>query len=267
MTPDPYAAIAEADPSVQEMLAGVIELRAADPRQHEMLASYTSELELDPGSRLVEIGCGTGAISRYLAKMPGVGSVVGVDPGEIFIAKARELADDEKLEFVVGNGTALEFRDGSFDAAVIHTVLCHVPECEKLVAEAHRVVRPGGSLAVFDNDPTTASVAIREDDPLQECVESALAALVNDPWVMRRIEPILTEAGFDDCRIRGHSFIENRASDYMLTIIDRGADFMAADGRLSSQEAEARKAEARRRSEDGTFFGHASYISAIAARP
>jgi hypothetical protein len=52
----------------------------------------------------------------------------------------------------------------------------------------------------------------------------------------------------------------------MLTIIDRGADMLAAAGTIGAELAAALKAEARRRAEAGTFFGHIAYMSVIARR-
>ena len=62
--PDVYATIAEADVAMQERLAEVLELRAADPHQRAMLEEYTARLELPDGSELLEVGCGTGPVTR-----------------------------------------------------------------------------------------------------------------------------------------------------------------------------------------------------------
>lgn len=53
----------------------------------------------------------------------------------------------------------------------------------------------------------------------------------------------------------------------MLTLVDRGAEALAAAGAVTSATAEALKEEARRRVEAGTFFGHIAYASAIARKP
>jgi ubiquinone/menaquinone biosynthesis C-methylase UbiE len=264
--PDVYATIADADGATQERLAGVLELRAADPQQRAMLESYTADLKLPDGSRLLELGCGTGAVSRFLSRLPGVAGVVGVDPSELFLDRARDLTEAEAVEFLTGDARELDFPDASFDAVVCHTTLCHVPDCERAIAEAHRVLRRGGQLAVFDGDYATTTVAIGENDPLQACVEAAIAALVHDPWLTRRIEPLLSEAGFHGTRLRGHSYVQTGEADYMLTLIERGADALDADGLVSAEGAAALKAEARRRVDVGRFFGHIAYISAIATR-
>lgn len=57
-----------------------------------MLGAYLDDLILPGGGRVLEIGCGTGAIARVLAARPGVGEVVGVDPSPVFLDRARQLA-------------------------------------------------------------------------------------------------------------------------------------------------------------------------------
>jgi ubiquinone/menaquinone biosynthesis C-methylase UbiE len=265
--PDVYANITEAGGAMQERLAGVLELRAADRQQREMLESYTADIRLGPRARVLEIGCGTGAVSRFLATLQNVAEVVGVDPCDLFIERARELATDEHVNFLIGDGAALEFDDGSFDAVICHTTLCHVPDCERVLVEAHRVLSPGGTLAVFDGDYATTTVALRAGDPLQVCVDGVIAALVHDPWLVRRLVTLIRGAGFEECRLRGFAYTQTDDADYMLTLVERGADALLSDGKLSATQVDELKREARTRVADGTFFGHIAYASAIARRP
>jgi cyclopropane fatty-acyl-phospholipid synthase-like methyltransferase len=66
---DVYTQVTSVDRSVLENLARILELRAADPQQVAMRASYQSEIDLHPGAVLLEIGCGTGPVSRALAHL------------------------------------------------------------------------------------------------------------------------------------------------------------------------------------------------------
>ncbi len=261
---DTYAAITEADPELQERLAAVLELRAGDPQQRSMLESYTAELDLPSGARVLEVGCGTGAVCRYLATLPDAAEVVGLDPSALFIERARKLSGAGKLEFIVGDGRRLEFDDGLFDAVVFHTTLCHVPDCRIAVAEASRVLGAGGRLAVFDGDYATTTAATGPGDPLQTCIDAAMRALVHDPWLMRRLGALLRDAGFGETRLCGHSFVQTTDPDYMLTLVERGADALVAEGGIGAATAEGLKAEAHARVEAGNFFGHIAYVSAIA---
>ena len=65
--PDVYATITTTDRETQERLADVIEARAADPQLQAMLRSYLGEIDLPENASVLEIGCGTGAVTRILA--------------------------------------------------------------------------------------------------------------------------------------------------------------------------------------------------------
>ncbi|MDP8922924.1 MAG: methyltransferase domain-containing protein [Chloroflexota bacterium] len=265
--PDAYLTIAEADMATQERLAAGLELRAADPQQRAMLRAYLADVHFGPASRVLEVGCGTGPVTRILASWPGVAEAVGIDPSPVFIAKARELARGVgNATFEQASGLALPFEDRSLDVVVMHTTLCHIPEPERALGEAHRVLRPGGWLAVFDGDYASTTLATGEFDPLQCCVGAGWATRLNDQWLVRRLPALVRTVGFEVARFRSHGYLQNAEPDYMLTIADRGADALVALGRIGPDLAAALKAEARRRAERGDFFGHIMYASLIARK-
>lgn len=266
--PDFYATITETDPAIVRRLIDAMETRAAQPQQRAMLQAYLSEVTFPPDARVLEIGCGSGAISRVLARWPSVSEVVGVDPSPIFLEKAHELgAGIKNLTLEEGDGRGLRFEDRCFDVGVLHTVLCHVPGPERVLAEAFRVLRPGGWLAVFDGDYATATVATGDFDPLQVCVEAGIASVCNDPWIVRRLPSLVESAGFRVVGFRSHAYTETSEPTYMLGLIDRSADILAAKGRIGGDLATALKAEARRRAAAGEFFGHIAFASVIARKP
>ena len=75
--PDVYATIADVDVETQERLADILELRAADSQMRAMVDSYLSEVEYPPDARFLEIGSGSGAVTRTVACRPGVAEAVG----------------------------------------------------------------------------------------------------------------------------------------------------------------------------------------------
>jgi ubiquinone/menaquinone biosynthesis C-methylase UbiE len=265
--PDPYAFIDQADEALQARLAGVLELRAADPQQRAMLNAYLSEIQLPGEAVALDVGCGTGAVTRVLAELPEIREVIGLDPSPVFVEKARELGKGlAKLSFHTGDARALQFGDASFDVVVCHTTLCHVPDPEQALREAHRVLRTGGWLAAFDGDYVTTTVAIDTFDPLQRTVDAMIANFVHNPWLTRRLGKILGSMGFRVASLRSHGYTQTAEPAYMLTIIDRGADLLAGAGSIGADQAEALKGEARRRVNAGEFFGHISFISVIARK-
>jgi SAM-dependent methyltransferase len=266
--PDPYAEITNVSPEVLRVLINVLETRAADPRQKAMRDMYLSWVDFPEAARVLDAGCGTGAISRDLARWENVDEVVGVDPSPVFLERARELATDvPNLRFEQGDARSLPYVESAFDAVVFHTCLCHVPGPEKAVEEAFRVLRPGGHLVIFDGDYATTTVAIGDHDPLQDCANAAISALVHDQWLIRRLPALAKSVGFHVDRFDGHSYIQTAEPDYLLTLIDRGADALVRWGRIDLSMSEALKNEARRRAEKGEFFGFIGFASLIARKP
>jgi SAM-dependent methyltransferase len=196
-----------------------------------------------------------------------VESVTGVDPAASLLAAARELARHlPNICFQEADGRALPFDDASFDVLIFDSTLSHVPEPERALAEAFRVLRPSGRLAAFDGDYATTTVALRDNDPLQTCVDAMMANSVHDRRVMRRASALLRDSGFENIRFRSHGFAETAGGAYMLSVIDRGADILGASGQIGEDLVKTLKAEARRRVEAGTFFGHIAYASLTARR-
>jgi ubiquinone/menaquinone biosynthesis C-methylase UbiE len=101
------------------------------------------------GERVLDVGCGTGRLARWIAERiaPG-GHVVGIDPlvDRITLARSRPVAG---LSFDVGQAEDLSaFADGSFDAVCMSAVLHWVSDKPKALAQVRRVLRPGGRLGV-----------------------------------------------------------------------------------------------------------------------
>jgi SAM-dependent methyltransferase len=266
--PDVYSVVTEAAPDAVDRLGDDLELRASEPQQRAMLTEYLSRAALPEQSRVLEIGTGTGAVARVLASLPGVREVVATDPSAGLLARAGELsAGVSGLSFREADGRDLPFAAGEFDAVVAHTVLSHVPAPDRVLAEAFRVLRPGGTFAVFDGDYATLTLEQSPGDPLQACARAFLPAFVHDPWLMRRLPVLLDAAGFTGHDVHSHGYVQVTEPRYMLSVVDRGADALVAGGVIGDGLAAAFKAEARRRAEAGRFFGQVSYLSVVTRTP
>lgn len=264
ITRDPWSVIAELDDETVDALAERIAVRAADPRQHELWADFLARADFHDGARVLEVGCGTGVITEMVAALPGVAEVVGIDPSERLVARARNRAP--ALAFDVGDGQALPYDDQAFDAVVFATTLCHVPDPGAALAEARRVLRPRGSLLIYEGDYNTATVGLTAHDPLQTCVAAGVARMVNDPWIVRRLASMVRAAGFEVGELRSHGYIEETAA-YMPTLVAAGTTAMLESGTIAQPLALALVTEARDRADSGRFFGHIAYASLTAIRP
>lgn len=120
----------------------------------------------DAEAEWVDLACGPGVISRAIASR--VGSVTGIDLTPAMVEEARRRAGEEGIDnvsFALGDATALELPDGSFDGAITRLSLHHVPAPARVVAELARVVRPEGSVLVSDivGDEDGEAAAWREE--------------------------------------------------------------------------------------------------------
>jgi SAM-dependent methyltransferase len=95
------------------------------------------------------MGCGTGAVTQTILECADPAQVIGIDPAEGFIAVARERTRDPRATFHIGDAQRLPLEDAVVDVAVSGLVLNFVPDPAKAVAEMSRVVRPGGTLALY----------------------------------------------------------------------------------------------------------------------
>jgi SAM-dependent methyltransferase len=266
--PDIYTRVTEAALPILEGLMAALEQRAADPQLRAMLNTYLTDASLPHGSRVLEVGCGTGAVTRSIARWPGVSAAVGLDPSPVFVAKARELSRDlASITFETADGRRLPFGAASFHAVVFHTTLCHVAEPQTMLDEAVRVLRPGGCVAVFEGDYATATLATRVGDPLDRCAEAFREGFVYDPWLVRRLPALIRAAGLQIQSIRSYGYVEALAPGFMLgSWVDLGADALVVSGRADPSVAAELKAEARRRMDSGEYFGHIAYLSLIARK-
>ncbi len=265
--PDVYSNIREVDSAIQERIADILELRAADPQQVEFLDHYLKSLPFAEQSQVLEIGCGTGAVTRSLARCTCISTVAGVDPSTILLNHARLLSQDyENVQFSQADARELPFDAESFDTVVLHTTLCHIPGPEKVLEEAFRVLQKDGLLVIFDGDYASTSFAIGDNDPLEAVARAAVEVIAHDRWIVRKLPGLLRKTGFDVLGSRGYAYSAACDAEYMLTILDRGADALEASGIISASLALALKDEGRLRAEQGNFFGLITYGKLLAKK-
>jgi SAM-dependent methyltransferase len=183
----------------------------------ELLGHLVELADLTPASDVVDVGCGIGRVARPLAGWLREGSYAGfdVDPTGVEWCRARyperfrfEVADLRNARYNPGGTrSASEYRfpypDDSFDVAVMTSVLTHLlaPEAERYLAEAMRVLRPGGRLLatffLLDDDSRAAlrdgraAIAFLEPDGDTAIADPAIpeeAVAYDEAWVRARAD-------------------------------------------------------------------------------
>lgn len=98
-------------------------------------------------SRILDVGCGTGALVHEVARRSGTSTIVGIDPSTPFIDYARQRFTGSRFTFDCGDAMALPYPDASFDCSLSLLVFMFIPQPEKAAGEMRRVTRPGGAVA------------------------------------------------------------------------------------------------------------------------
>jgi ubiquinone/menaquinone biosynthesis C-methylase UbiE len=112
---------------------------------------------------VLEVGSGTGFNFPYYRK---ASRVIGIEPSDEMRRRSLERAARAAvpIEVVAGSGEKLDFPDASFDAVVLTLVLCTIPHPDRALAEAKRVVRPGGKIHFYEHVRSTDPKIARRQD-------------------------------------------------------------------------------------------------------
>ena len=131
----------------------ILEARGRAIGYLRMVRTLLKEAQLRPGEVVLEVGCGTGVLDRWLARRSsGAHRITGVDINPYFLQEARALARRDGLESAIefrdGSAESLPFPDNSFDVTMSVTVIEEV-DADRMLAEMVRVTKAGGRVAVI----------------------------------------------------------------------------------------------------------------------
>ncbi|MEL6914837.1 MAG: methyltransferase domain-containing protein [Pseudomonadota bacterium] len=263
---DPFQDVDAAGADFIAVFAESMEMRQSDPTMERIVADYLAQLDFGEDTLTVEIGAGAGAIARRIAARAAPARVMGYEPSAGFVAEAKTRAEGVgNLHFEQADGAALPLDAGVADHAILHTVLTHVTAPEALIAEARRVLKPGGTLVVCDCDFSKAALSSFPDDPLDACARAFVREFVTDPDLVAKLRALLIAAGFE---IR-HFTVTARTvteGEKLLPWVVETTKLMVARGDIGAALAEALIAEMHDRTARGRFYGFQPFATAIAAR-
>jgi 2-polyprenyl-3-methyl-5-hydroxy-6-metoxy-1,4-benzoquinol methylase len=167
---------------------------ANEPREtarHLIDAGYVIELlDLRPGMRFVELGCGPGWMTRFVARHGLDAHGYDISPQMIEIARERALEENVDVHFEAADFEQLDLRH-SFDACLTYDALHHSARPELVIATAHRALKPGGVLLV--SEPNWKQ-RYEGRDAADEFGTTELG------YSPRKLKRLLRDAGFTDIR-------------------------------------------------------------------
>jgi SAM-dependent methyltransferase len=218
-----------------------LEPRGQSPDEVAARREYLDLLALKAGDRVLDVGCGTGVVTRDAARRVTPGGVaVGVDPSAEFLALARMLAREAGLdggtEFRQGDARALPFGDAEFDVALAATALVHVPHGHRAIPEMARVVRSAGRVGVFDFDGDGMLISHPDRVLTRRIIAAFSDQAAVDGWLVRRLPGLLRQAGLVDVRARAFAPIEQDPDGFYGRMAERAAEVAAQSGAITDGE-------------------------------
>lgn len=243
------------------------------PGAAEVAARERALLDVFPGARVLDVGCGTGEDARAFAAAAGDrGAVTGVDgdPEMVRIAQARTSASASEVRFLNGDAQDLALEDGTFDRCFSSRLLHQVSAPEQVVAEMVRVTASGG-IVVLSMEPDWDTLVI--DVPSRELARRVIAQRSEcfpNPWSGRRLYGLAHRAGLLDVGVTTHT--------YLLTALEGDAqplsipwanevEVMQERGLLSVDEMDEWLQTLRAADAAQAFFAAVTFFTAFGRRP
>jgi SAM-dependent methyltransferase len=171
-----------------------------------LAAALLEQAGIAPGLRVLDVGCGPGALAAQAARIVGPAQVAAVDPSESFAAACRARLPGADVR--VASGESLPFAEGTFDAVLSQLVVNFLTDAPGGVAEMRRVAKPGGAVAACVWDYAGEMRLLRAFWDAAVAVDPEGAGPHDEGHSMRycnpeELEALWTEAGLADVEVTG----------------------------------------------------------------
>lgn len=268
---DPHRFSDTLDDATTQRLIDRLENRAKDAVFSDLFEQYIAKLDFPELGRTLEVGCGTGAMTRALARKKNFsGNVIGIDQSEAFIEAAKRFAMEEGVgkfvEFNVGDVHDLDFEDESFDVVIAHTLISHVTNPELVLKEIIRVIKKGGILVIFDGDYVSLTFAF-PDHEFGRRMDNALAsATFTNSLIMRDLVRILPDMGMEVTDTLANVISEIGRASYFKSFVETYAPLVVSGGLLPEQDVAHWLAIQNAAIDNNTFFASCNYYTYLSRR-
>ena len=260
--PDPYLDPDRQPDAVLEAMTTRLEERARHPGFAGMIAKYVDALPGDRPLVVLDLGCGTGVVTRRLAEHLHPGSEVrGADVSLALLRAAQRLSPGMPCAWDHLAPGPLPYPDGSFDAVTMHTLLSHVADPSLVLRECRRVLRSDGRLIVFDADHAGTTYGQPDYATARRIDHVLTSAIATHPDICRQLPRLLKSCGFQLAAHQAEVIAECGRGDYWLSSVRGFARLMPSIGALAPAEADAWVAYLLDAHESGTFFAAGAFYT------
>ena len=270
-TSDVWGRTSDIDESALAVMAARLENRAKHPFFRGVIADYIRALELKLIANVIEVGCGTGVVSRRLAATPCFrGTIVATDMSPYLIEIARRHAEDEGLDaritFEVSGAASLRAEGGTCDLVIAHTLLSHAADPVAILAESARILRPGGQLLIFDRDFASSALSLDSVIAARIDVTDIARAFAAQPFIMRQLPKLLAEAGFAIETHRSYVIADVGHAEFFAENLSTWRRLLPVSGVIAKSDVDSLMDGLDAASRAGTLFWANNFYTYIARK-
>src|ERR1044072_4768425 len=185
-------------------------------RRLKMLSS-----RLKPGMTVLELGCGTGFLTRGLARSGAEVVAIDVSPELLEIAKTNCSASN--VRYQIQNAYALSYSEGMFDSVLGSSILHHL-EIDAALRDIHRVLKPGGTIFFTEPNMLNPQIAIQKNVPwIKRKLGDSPDETAFFRWPLRRL---LEQTGYRDVRIDPFDFLHPKIPGFLVNPVSGLGGFL-----------------------------------------
>jgi len=231
------------------------------------------QMRVEPGQRVLDVGCGPGTDTLPLAPWVGAsGQVIGVDHDADMIAEAERRAQEAEVSARVihrqADATALPFEADHFDACRCERLFEHLHDPVKALFEMARVTRSGGWIVALDADWGSLSIDTGEIEAERRYVRFFTAHMANNGYSGRQLYRLFKAQGLVDVSVQmcGVPFTDYAFARQVM-IMDRFEREAAVSGVVSAQDLDRLHTCWEQAHADGVFFASVSMMLVSGRKP
>ena len=220
---------------------------------------------IGPGASVLEVGCGIGDDVRAISALVGDdGRVDGVDSSQAMIAEAQRRGVPANASVCVASVYSLPFAENTFEVARAERVLQHLHHPDEAAAELYRVLKPGGSVLLVDQDWDTVAIA-GADPAITRRIVHAFADSLANGRAGRNHKAVLTRAQFCDVRVVPGVAVLPLSLAYAF-VLESAVEAAKSAGAITAHEADAWLASLVEANQRGEFHYSVGVFVSLAVR-